>query len=122
MEAILEELKVSTTAVATLLVLDFVLNDKGLSLEVKRGSKGRANGMVRCLALRDETLVTLNDDGVGILDFPLADVRESLAADGSLLRRLRHGPALCPVVGKLLEERRLDLSGLWIKRIRNQSA
>ena len=68
--------------------------------------------MVRRLSLGHQTEVALDDGRLGLLDRPLADVRERLAADGRLLGRLRRGPARVPVLGELFEERRLDFRGL----------
>lgn len=68
--------------------------------------------MVSSLALGDEALVTLDNRGDGILDLPLADIRESLAADRSLLGRLGRCPTFRPVVGELLNEVCLDSGGL----------
>ena len=88
LETILKELDVATTAVAALLVLDLVLHDQGLVGELDGVLERRRDGVVCRLGLRDEALVTLDKDGLGILDLPLADVRERLAADGGLLGRL----------------------------------
>ena len=112
LEAILEELEVTATAVAALLVLDFVLDDKGLLSEIDGLSEGRRDGVVGSLALGDEALGTLNGGLNGVLDLPLADVAEGLGADGSLLGRLGGRPTLGPVVSELLEEGGLDRSSL----------
>jgi hypothetical protein len=68
--------------------------------------------MVCCLGLCDETLVALDEDFLGFLDRPLADVAERLTADWGLLGRLGGCPAFRPVISELLKERCLDLSGL----------
>ena len=64
--------------------------------------------MVRGLGLGDEAFVALNEDFGSVLDLPLADVAESLAADWGLLGSLGRCPAVRPVVGELLKEWRLD--------------
>lgn len=50
--------------------------------------------MVGSLRFGDETLITLDDDRLAILDGPLADVGESLASNLGLLGSLRDGPSL----------------------------
>lgn len=108
LEAVFKELHVSTTAVAALLVLDFILDHKGLRLEVDGLGKGRGDGVVGCLALRDETLVTFDDGNGGVFDLPFADVAEGFTADGCLLGRLGGCPPICPVVCELLDEGSFD--------------
>ena len=94
LEAVLEKLDVASAAVAAFLVLDLVLHDQGLVSELDGVLERRRDGVVCRLGLRDEALVALDKDGLGILDLPLADVRERLAADGGLLGRLRRRPAV----------------------------
>ncbi len=112
LEAVFEELEVTATAVAALLVLDLILDDKGLLGEVDGLSEGRGDGVVGSLGLGDEALVTLDGGLNGVLDLPLADVAKRLSADGSLLGRLRRRPTLGPVVSELLEEGGFDGSSL----------
>lgn len=57
LEAILEQLDVTTTAISTLLVLHLILDHKGLVLEVNRGCKGGRDGVVCSLGLCDEGLL-----------------------------------------------------------------
>ena len=85
MEAIFKQFEVATTAVATLLVLDLVLHNERLLAEVDGLLKGSRDGVVSSLVLGNEALVALNERGLGILDLPLADVAEGLAANGGLL-------------------------------------
>jgi len=59
--SLLEELKVSTTAVTTLLELGLVLNDDGLLGDSDRLGEGSRNGVVSSFGLCDETLVASND-------------------------------------------------------------
>ena len=115
LEAVLEELEVAAAAVAALLVLDLVLHDEGLVREVDRLRERRGDGVVRGLGLGDEALVALDEGRLGLLDLPLADVAEGLAADGGLLGRLRGSPARRPLVGELLDEGGLDLRGLMCR-------
>lgn len=114
LEAVLEQLDVTTTAVAALLVLDFVLDDERLVAETDGLGEGRGDSMMGRLGLGNETEVAL-DGRVDrrLLDGPLADVGPGLAAGRSLLGRLRRRPTGGPVVGELLEERRLDRGRLW---------
>jgi hypothetical protein len=108
LEAILKELDVTATAVATLLVLDLVLNDERLSREADRRGERCGDSVMGGLGLGNKTLIALNNSRVGILDRPLADVREGLATDRSLLGGLRDRPAPLPVVSELLEEGSFD--------------
>lgn len=94
LETILEKLDVATTTVAALLVRDLVLHDKGLVREVDGALEGSRDGVVRSLGLGNKTLVALDEDILCILDLPLADVAEGLAADWGLLGRLGR----CPTV------------------------
>lgn len=112
LEAVLEELEVTATAIAALLVLDLILNNKRLFGEVDGLSEGRRDGVVGSLGLGNEALVTLNGGLDGVLDLPLADVAERLGANGGLLGRLGGRPPLGPVVSELLKEGGLDGSSL----------
>lgn len=93
LEAVLKKLDIASTAVSTLLVLDFILHDQRLLLEVQRGFQRGRDGVVGSLALRDQTQVTLDDWGGGLLDLPFADVAKRLSTDGGLLGGLRGCPA-----------------------------
>ena len=115
LETILEEFDVATTAVAALLVLDLVLDDKRLFREVDGLREWGRDGVVRGLRLRDEAEVALDDRHQGLLYLPFTDIAESLAADGGLLGRLRGSPARRPLVGELLDEGGLDLRGLMCR-------
>ena len=88
LEAVFQKLDVTTTAVAALLVLDFILNNQGLVGEVDSLVESSRDGVVGSLGLCDKTLVTLEDRYLRFLDLPLADVAEGLTANGRLLRRL----------------------------------
>lgn len=69
--------------------------------------------MVGGLILGDESLIA--DDGdlfEGFFNRPLADVGESLSADGGLFGCLGWRPAFLPVTGELFEEWGLDGGGL----------
>ena len=92
--------------------MNLVLNDEGLLREVNGACERCRDGVVCGLGLCDEALVALDEDFRGILDRPLADIAEGLTADWGLLGRLGGRPAVRPVIGELLEEWRLDLSGL----------
>jgi hypothetical protein len=61
LEAILKEFEVATATVATLLVLDFILNDKRLVRNVNCIVERGRDGVVGCDALCDETVVALHD-------------------------------------------------------------
>ena len=112
LETVLEKLDVATTAVAALLVLDFVLNNEGLVREADGLGERSRDGMVCRLGFRNEALVAVDEDWLRVFNRPLADVAERLAANRGLLGGLRRRPARGPVVSELLEERRLDLGGL----------
>lgn len=86
------------------MVLHLVLHYEGLVLEVDRGRKRGRDGVVRSLGLGDETLFASDEKCLRVLDLPLADVRERLAADGSLFGGLRRRPAFRPVVSELFDE------------------
>lgn len=92
--SLLQELDVSTTAVADLLELGLVLKDERLALGVKWGSQRCGDGVVSSFGFSDETLVALDgrEDG-RLLDGPLADVREGLATNGRLFGGLRGSPS-----------------------------
>lgn len=115
LEAVLKKLDVSTAAVSALLVLDLVLNDERLFAEVDGVLERCRDGVVGSLGLGNQALVTLNQRLEGILDLPLTDIAEGLAADRSLLCGFGGCPPLGPVLGELLEERSLDGGGLqWL--------
>jgi hypothetical protein len=77
------------------LELGLVLDDERLASGVDWGGERSGDGVVGGLGLGDEALVADKGgaDG-GLLDGPLADVREGLAADGGLLGRLARRPSL----------------------------
>ena len=112
MEAILEQLDVATTAVSTLLELDLVLHDEGLSLGVDSLREGSRDSVMGRLGLCHETLVAFNGDCRGLFYRPLANVGERLAANGSLFGRFGRCPALRPVIRELFQEWRLNARGL----------
>ena len=68
LEAILEQFEVSTTAVATFLVLDLILNDERLVRNVDGLLEGGRYGVVRGDTLCDETKIALNDRGGSFFD------------------------------------------------------
>lgn len=111
--ALLEELDVSTSAVAALLELGLVLHNERLASGVKRGRKRGRDSVVGSLGFGDQALVA-NNGGAHrrFLDGPLADVRECLAANGGLLGCLRRSPSVLPVVRKLLHKSTFDRGGL----------
>ena len=112
LETIFKELDVATTAIAAVLVLHFVLDNKRLIGEVNRGREWCADSVMRSLGLSDEALVTCNNRLLGLLDGPFTDVAERFGAYRRFLCRLRHSPALRPVIGELLEEGSFDVRRL----------
>ena len=68
LEAILEQFEVSTTAVATFLVLDLILNDERLVRNIDGLLEGGRYGVVRGDTLCDETKIALNDRGGSFFD------------------------------------------------------
>lgn len=88
LEAVFKEFQIPAAAVATLLVLDFILHNKRFFRERDGLRKGSRNGMMGCLCFRDETLFTLDDGNRRVLDLPFADVAERFTADRRLLRSL----------------------------------
>lgn len=118
LETILEKLDVSTAAVTTFLVLDFILHDKWLVAEVNSTLEGGRDGVVGSLVLCDETLVALEEDFLGVFDLPLSDVAERLTTNRSLHGGFGGRPSLRPVVSELFKERSLDLSGLHVRSVR----
>ncbi len=115
LEAVLEQLQVTTTAVTALLILDFVLNDERLLTEADRLGEGGGDGVVGSLGLGYETLVALNGGLDGVFDLPLANIAECLTADGGLLGGLGRRPPLGPIVRELFEEGGLDRSRLYAR-------
>jgi hypothetical protein len=115
LEAILKKFDVTTTTVASLLVLDLILNDEGFIFEVDRGGERCRDGVVSGLGLGNKALVALNEGRLGFLNLPFADVGEYLTADWCLLGCLRRCPAFRIVVSELLNERSLNLCCLQIK-------
>ena len=113
LETIFKQLEVTTTTVTALLVLHFVLDNQGLLLEVDRLGEGCKDGVVGGLALRNETLVALNEGARRVFDRPLTDIAEGLAADGGLLRCLRRCPPARPVIRELFKEGCLDRGTLY---------
>jgi len=94
LESILKKLDVSTTTIAALLVLDFVLDNQRFILEINGLLEGSRDGVMGSLALGDETLVALNEGERGLLDGPFTNIAERFTADGSLLSRLGRCPPL----------------------------
>ena len=88
LETVLEQLEVSTTAYAQLLVLDLVLDHERIVFEVDRLLERSGYGVMGSLVFRHEALVAVDDRRQCVLDGPLTDVAESLTADGRLFRRL----------------------------------
>ena len=88
METIFKKFDIAATAVTTLLVFDFILNNKGLVLEVDSFRKGSRDGMVGSFALGNEAFITLNNGNGWLFYFPFSDVAEGFAAYGCLLGRL----------------------------------
>jgi hypothetical protein len=88
LETIFKKFDITTTAVTTLLVFDFILNNQGFALKVDRFRKGSRDGMVGSFAFRNEALITINNGNGGILYFPFSDVTEGFATYGCLLGRL----------------------------------
>lgn len=113
MKTILKELKVTATAVAAFLVLDLILNNQGLFAEVNCLAERCRDSMMGSLGLGYEALVSFNDGSFRVLNLPFADVAECFTADGGLLGGLGGSPPVSPVLSELLEERSLDLSGLY---------
>lgn len=68
--------------------------------------------MVSSLGFCDEGLLANNERRLRVLDFPLADVGEGLAAYRRFFSSLRRRPALRPVVGELFDEWASDFRGL----------
>jgi hypothetical protein len=85
LETVFKKLDVTTTTVATLLILDFVLNDQRFVLEVQGSFQWSRDGVMGSLALGDQTRVALDDWGGGFLDLPLTDIAKCLSTDGGLL-------------------------------------
>jgi hypothetical protein len=112
LEAILEQFEVSTTAVATLLVFDLILNDERRVRNVDGLVEGGRYGMVRRGTLCDETMIALKDRGGSFFDRPFTNVGESFTADRSLLGGLRGSPPVFPTFGELLNKRCIDFRGL----------
>jgi hypothetical protein len=115
LKAILKQLEVTTTAITALLVLDLVLNDERLVRNVDGLVEGGRDSVVRRHALRNETMVALDDRGGSFFDRPFANIGKGFTAHGGLLRSLRGGPSLVPTFGELFEERSLDFCGLYTK-------
>ena len=88
MEAIFKKFDITTTAVTTLLVFDFILNNKRFVLEIDSFGKGSRDGMVGSFAFCNEALITLNNGNGRILYLPFSDVAEGFATYGCLLGRL----------------------------------
>jgi hypothetical protein len=115
LEAILEQFEVSTTAIATLLIFDLILDDERLVRNVDGLVEGGRYGVVRRDTLCDETKIALNDRGGSFFGRPFANVGESFTANGSLLSGLRGSPPVFPTFGELLNKRCIDLGGLWME-------
>lgn len=112
LEAVLEQLDVTTTAVSTLLVLYLVLNHEGLFFEVDRGCKRGRDGVVCSLGLCNETLLANDERCLRVLDLPLANVGKGLAAYGGLFGGLGGRPTFGPILCELFDEWGSDFSGL----------
>lgn len=94
LKSILQKFEVTTTAIATLLVLDFVLNNKRSSLEVYGLRKGSRDSVVCSFAFGNETFVAVNERDRRLFDLPFADIAESLATNWGLLGCLRRRPTV----------------------------
>jgi hypothetical protein len=68
LETILEQFDVSATTVATLLVLDLILNDKGLVRNIDSLVERSRDGMVGSDTLRNEAKVAFDDRRGGIFN------------------------------------------------------
>jgi hypothetical protein len=112
LETIFKKLEVTTTTIATLLVFDFILNDKVLVLEVNGVREGGGDSVMGRLGLCNQTLVAFNDDCVWVFNLPLPYVAKSLAANRCLFGSFGGCPAVSPVVCELFDERSLDGCGL----------
>jgi hypothetical protein len=88
LETIFEKFDIATTAVTTLLVFDFILNNQRFILEVNSFGEGSRDGMVGSFAFRNEALITLDNGNGWILYFPFSDVAEGFATYGCFLGRL----------------------------------
>jgi hypothetical protein len=88
LETIFKKFDIATTAVTTLLVFDFILDNQGFVLEVDSFGKRSRDGMVGSFAFCNEALITLNNGNGWILYFPFSDVAEGFATNGCLLGRL----------------------------------
>lgn len=82
-----QELDVRSSALEPLLKLDLVLCDDSLALGVEGSGERCRDGMVSGLGLEHQSLISF-DAGVdgGLLDGPLADVREDLQYDPASVR------------------------------------
>jgi hypothetical protein len=112
LETILKKFDIAATAVTTLLVLDFILNNQAFVLEVDRFGKGSRDGMVGSFAFCNEALVTLNNGNGWILYFPFSDVAEGFATYGCLLGCLRRCPTFRPVICELFNKTAFNRGGL----------
>ena len=88
MKTIFKKFDIATTAVTTLLVFDFILNNQGFVLEVDSLGKRSRDGVVGSFAFCNEALITLDKGNGRILYFPFSDVAEGFATYGCLLGRL----------------------------------
>lgn len=95
------------------LELDFILNNQRLALVVDDLGEFGRDGVMGGGVLDHQALITLNtlEDG-RFLNSPFADVSPLLFGRLVVLFGVRFLPPLIPVVGELLEERRLELGSL----------
>ena len=84
-KVLFEKFKVTTTAVTSILVLDFILNNKWFFTKYDWSGEGSRDGMVSSLGFGYETLVISNNRFLGFFYLPFSDVAECLRADWSLL-------------------------------------
>lgn len=82
LETIFKQFDVSTTAITTLLVLDFILDNERFVFEVDWSKERGRDSMMSSLILRHEAQVALDNRSCWLFDLPFTDVTESLGPNG----------------------------------------
>jgi len=79
LETIFKQFDVSTTAIAALLVLNFILDNERFVFEANWSRERSRDGMMSSLVLRHEAQVALDNRSCWLFDLPFTDVTESLS-------------------------------------------
>ena len=85
LETIFEQFDVSAAAIATLLILDFILNNERLLFEADWSRERSRDSMMSSLVLRHKAQVALDNRSCWLFNLPFTDITESVSPNRRLL-------------------------------------